>query len=683
MSDPAGPARVSAVEIARLAGVGRAAVSNWRRRHPDFPRPVGGTETSPAFSLTEVEAWLRAQGKIAEVPLRERVRQQLERLRHPADSPAAPLVPALALLLLLRRDPARWQALALRPDHELATELPAALGLLADRTLGPSGARLLRLPALYGSTQLGLARLLAEYAAEFPDDGPQAVAAELTGGPSDSAHRPGAALSAEVAALMGRLARTDAPDTLYDPACGGGTLLLAAGSGSDGDGQGDEQGGVHRGSFCGQEADADLAAVALLRLALRCPADGPLPLPLHLAAGDALRAEAALPGVNADAVLSRPPYNERNWGADELAYDPRWEYGLPARADSELAWVQHCLARVRPGGLVVLLLPGAVAARRSGRRVRADLLRRGALRAVLALPTGVAAPAAVPLHLWLLRRPAPGEPAPLRVLLADVSGSPEDYPEAVLDAWRGYESGGLPDLPGVHRAVPVIDLLDDAVDLTPARHLPQRPADAHGVLTAQQQRLAALLAQLAPPAAALPGHRPGGPAAGDEAGPGGELGRSASTVGELLRGGGLELLGEGEPVREGDVVLPAPGGVGGGVGGAAAEVHAGPPVPAPRGAQVLRPDPAVLDPWFLAGFLGAALRAERSGSTGTGTTLSRRDVRRARVPRLSPAEQRRYAAPFRQLALFERGLAEAAALGEQLAQGIAAGFADGSLLPEE
>ena len=679
MSDPAGAARVSAVEIARLAGVGRAAVSNWRRRHPDFPRPVGGSETSPAFSLTEVEAWLRAQGKIAEVPLRERVRQQLERLRHPADSPAAPLVPALALLLLLQRDPDRWQSLAPRPDQELATDLPAALGLLAVRTLGPDGARLLRLPALYGSTQLGLARLLAEYAADFPGgDGPQAAATELTGGPADSAHRPGAALSAEVAALMGRLARTDAPDSLYDPACGGGTLLLAAGS----DGRGD----VHCGSCHGQEADPDLAAVALLRLALRCPLGVPLPLPLHLAAGDALRAEAALPGVNADAVLSRPPYNERNWGADELAYDPRWEYGLPARADSELAWAQHCLARVRPGGLVVLLLPGAVAARRSGRRVRADLLRRGALRAVLALPTGVAAPAAVPLHLWLLRRPVSGEPAPLRVLLADVSGSPEDYPEAVLDAWQGYESGRLPDLPGVHRAVPVIDLLDDAVDLTPARHLPQRPADAHGLLTAQQQRLAALLAQLAPPAAALPGHRPGDRSDGDGTAAGGELNRSASTVGELLRGGGLELLGEGEPVRAGDVVLPAPGGAGtggGGGGSVAAEVHAGPPVPAPRGAQVLRPDPAVLDPWFLAGFLGVALRAERSGGTGSGTTLSRRDVRRARVPRLLPAEQRRYAAPFRQLALFERGLAEAATLGEQLAQGIAAGFADGSLRPEE
>lgn len=59
---------VTAAGIARLAGVGRAAVSNWRRRHADFPKPVGGTETSPSFALADVEAWLRAQGKLAEVP---------------------------------------------------------------------------------------------------------------------------------------------------------------------------------------------------------------------------------------------------------------------------------------------------------------------------------------------------------------------------------------------------------------------------------------------------------------------------------------------------------------------------------------------------------------------------------------------------------------------------------------
>ncbi|MGW4632719.1 N-6 DNA methylase [Nocardia sp. NPDC004415] len=57
------PDALTAAAIARLAGVGRAAVSNWRKRYPDFPQPNGGTSASPTFSRTEVEAWLTATGK--------------------------------------------------------------------------------------------------------------------------------------------------------------------------------------------------------------------------------------------------------------------------------------------------------------------------------------------------------------------------------------------------------------------------------------------------------------------------------------------------------------------------------------------------------------------------------------------------------------------------------------------
>ena len=54
---------MTAAAIARYAGVGRAAVSNWRRRYPAFPKPVGGSPTSPTFDRAEVEAWLKATGK--------------------------------------------------------------------------------------------------------------------------------------------------------------------------------------------------------------------------------------------------------------------------------------------------------------------------------------------------------------------------------------------------------------------------------------------------------------------------------------------------------------------------------------------------------------------------------------------------------------------------------------------
>src|SRR2546421_10089370 len=69
---------VTLAEIARIAGVGRAAVSNWRRRHNTFPGPVGGTDASPLFSLVEVEAWLRQHAKLQEVGLLERLWQHVD-----------------------------------------------------------------------------------------------------------------------------------------------------------------------------------------------------------------------------------------------------------------------------------------------------------------------------------------------------------------------------------------------------------------------------------------------------------------------------------------------------------------------------------------------------------------------------------------------------------------------------
>ncbi|MEW2374221.1 hypothetical protein AB0940_33440, partial [Streptomyces sp. NPDC006656] len=60
--------RVLLAEVARMAGVTQAAVVNWRRRHPDFPAALAGTEgVHPLFDRRQVAAWLLAHGKI-EVP---------------------------------------------------------------------------------------------------------------------------------------------------------------------------------------------------------------------------------------------------------------------------------------------------------------------------------------------------------------------------------------------------------------------------------------------------------------------------------------------------------------------------------------------------------------------------------------------------------------------------------------
>ncbi|MFI9648941.1 N-6 DNA methylase [Streptomyces sp. NPDC052040] len=702
-------AEVTSAGIARLAGVGRAAVSNWRRRHADFPKPVGGTETSPSFALAEVEHWLRRQGKLAEVPLRERVWQQIT--GHPEGAVTA-LVHAGRVLVLVQERPTVWQEASAGSDARLAALLPTALDQVLTPRLGsPRGSALPSPTSPELLPSVPLLRAAADLAAEL---GPRQAYEFLLGRHLDANPRQYTLTPADLAALMADLAGP--ARSVLDPACGTGALLRAVADttapGPDGspdgsqdetqetrqhtrsrDGRTDESGPRE---LRGQDSDPGLAALTGLRLALHTRAV------VRTAAGDSLRADA-FDTLRADAVLCHPPFNERTWGHDELAYDPRWEYGFPARTESELAWVQHALARLRDGGTAVLLMPPAAASRRSGRRIRADLLRRGALRAVIALPVGAAPPYNIPLHLWVLRRPgeAPAHPelllADTGALAAEGRGGP-DWPavrETVLGAWRPFaRTGTVPQVPGVSRSVPVIELLDDDVDLAPGRHLPP-PAVSGGAeeLTALRARLdetLRLTVDLNPPAHDT-ADRTRWP---------------LTTVGELARGGALvmrtgghgphqrvltdhdvlagtapsgSLPGTGEEpvlVAEGDVVVPVLG------GGAVARVIDGATAGAALGRHLtlLRPDPAALDPWFLAGFLrGTANNRQASSYASTATRL---DVRRLQLPRLPLEQQRRFGERFRALAGFEDALRLAGRLGEQLVRGLYDGLTDGTVAPD-
>ncbi|MFF5146226.1 N-6 DNA methylase [Streptomyces sp. NPDC013157] len=722
---------VTAAGIARLAGVGRAAVSNWRRRHADFPKPVGGTETSPSFALAEVESWLRRQGKLAEVPLRERVWQQLA--GHP-DGALTALVHTGCALLLIHERPTVWLQVSAGSDERLAAMLPAALdevltarlrgsaeptvhsGRASDvaeavnRSGGAAGvnksrgaAGVNRSGGTEGVNTAPPAAALATPAVRTPT-GPQLLpstpllrgAAELAaeagarqafefllGRHLDANPRQYTLTPSELAGLMADLAGP--ARTVLDPACGTGALLRAV------DVRPHQQ-------LYAQDSAPELAALTALRLALHSRAG------VHGAAGDTLRADA-YPELRADAVLCHPPFNERNWGHDELAYDARWEYGFPARTESELAWVQHALARLADGGTAVLLMPPAVASRRSGRRIRADLLRRGALRALVALPAGAAPPYSIPLHLWVLRRPD-RTPATPEVLLVDTGkfagegrGGPDwaAVRDAVLDAWRAFERDGGPvERPGLARAVPVIELLDDDVDLAPARHLPPAAAaDGAAELTAVRERLGATLRLTVdltpPPADQAPAAR-----------------WPLTTVGELARAGALVLRtgGNGGHARvpvltdhdvlaatapsgtlpesdeeavltePGDVVVPVLGG--GSVARVIDDATAGAALG--RNLVLLRPDRTALDPWFLVGFLrGTANNRQASSYASTATRL---DVRRLQLPRLPLDEQRRYGARFRALDEFERALRHASRLGEHLVRGMYDGLTDGTVAPD-
>jgi hypothetical protein len=342
---------------------------------------------------------------------------------------------------------------------------------------------------------------------------------------------------------------------------------------------------------------------------------------------------------------------------------------------------------------------------------------------VIALPARAAATHAVPLHLWVLRRPAPDAPAPTQALMVEVAGVDETpkavYPQ-VVETYRRFtaDPSGAIEEPGFSRTVPVVELLDESTDLTPARHVRTTPTAAQPdqfaatakALRQQLERAAAELVTLS---------------GGESWPPAGSEPRSwrTATVADLLRGGALNLFratgvgrgstgDRGEP-RTGEGVSPrtltaadvagsrsASGATGDQSAGEEIEIREGDVLlpellqDVSRAARVadvqdagkhlgrhlhlIRPDPERLDPWFLAGFL---TDDDNVNAAATGTSIIRVDARRLRVPLLPLDEQQRYGRAFRYLQELRAAAETASRTAERTTRSLAVGLTTGALLP--
>ncbi|NEV85428.1 N-6 DNA methylase [Streptomyces tendae] len=683
-----GRVEVTAADIARIADVKPTAVSNWRKRHDDFPRPVGGTDRSPRFDLGQVEAWLRQQGKAQRIPVAERLWQTFESVR---GSSAAEDALALTGVLLLHlrlhpeepipRDKTGFGQLMERAEHTFAHVPGGAVGSLGQ----------LVTPLQYdlGARQLSLLTAAAETAAA---EGAEETFGQLCERFLAQGPRSGfAATPRELADLMVALVGPPATGTVLDSSCGSGTFLLAA-----------AEAGSRR--VQGQELNHSLAMLAALRLAFRNADRGDTaPVSFDIQTGDTLR-RPAFPRGRAGAAVGHPPFADRNWGYEDLTADPSWEYGIPPRGESELAWVQHTLAHTAPGASVALLLPPAVGSRPSGRRIRVELLRRGALRAVISLPAGYAAHYALALQIWVLRHPSVDDPDPERLLVVDASAE-TDPRELIAGIWSEYaaDPGSFTPRPGVARAVPLLDLLEDA-DVTPRRHLPQPTAPGVSLAalsatrSAVEDHLKALLSRL-PSVPELPelteieragirtvslGElaksgavvlRRSAPAGGSRTseGPPGPGEARFVTARDVVEGRPASESGpapedplQHQPVRAGDILLPVVTQTV--VARVATNEDAG-AYPAPTLHQIRVTDTELLDPWFVAGYLSSSEGGHQAASASSSLGLHTRvDPRRVRVPLLPIERQRVYGEAFRTIAEFTRALRAAHDLGQDLAR---------------
>ena len=143
-------------------------------------------------------------------------------------------------------------------------------------------------------------------------------------------------------------------ESIYDPTCGTGGMLLEAVHHVR-----ETQGDVRKlwGKLFGQEKNLTTAAIARMNLYLHGAED------FQIVRGDTLRGPAFYLGDNLatfDCVIANPPFSLEKWGEEVWSSDPygRNFAGMPPGKSGDYAFVQHMLKSMAAGtGRMAVVLP--------------------------------------------------------------------------------------------------------------------------------------------------------------------------------------------------------------------------------------------------------------------------------------------------------------------------------------
>ena len=478
-SRPSDSSLVSLADLASMAGVSRPAVTNWRRRHDDFPAPVHEDSSGTLFKLAEIENWAAAHDKHLQ---KRSVDQHVWAALNMARSNG--ILEECVLLAMVAMGAAEAAERNGRDERDLLLEIAH----LAPADRGTAAAFLLdqyawEMPVraedlLPGTTRYGRihSEALAQITNIAAEAGRRAVFEALLAALTRSSSGAGIATDRGVARLMVRLARPRG--AVCDPACGTGTLLLSAAEAAAFEGM----------AISGSDINIRMVAVARLRLFVH-GLDADVQAVDSFEGADARR-------QSADTVLSNPP-----WGArlPDRSLDQQWALGRLPGSRADLAWVQLAVHLLRPDGVAALCLaPGVLF--RSG--AEADIRRRlvvgGCVRAVISLPPGAASVHKGIAPVVLLLRPLARSNSTPPVIMIDASSAMGDdnarvslNDEAIAGIVAAFEAfdkdAAAPDscrFPTA--AVPVSQLLnDEQCNLAPSRWIqhPGQVADSAAQLT--------------------------------------------------------------------------------------------------------------------------------------------------------------------------------------------------------
>lgn len=276
-------------------------------------------------------------------------------------------------------------------------------------------------------------------------------------------------------------------ETVYDPACGTGGMLIeviehvkAAGGRPQ----------TLWGKLYGQEKVLATSGIARMNLLLHGVED------FKIAREDTLREPAFFTGSHLaqfDCVIANPPFSLKNWGEQAWASD-RWGRnrlgGVPPKGYADWAWVQHMFTSALPGkGRVAVVLPqGALFRQGTEGRIREFVLKADLIEAVIGLAPNLFYGTGLAACVLILRRM---KPAATRGKVLFVNGEKlfkrgrtqntlePEHAETLLNAYRAFT-----DEPGLARVATLADIKANGFNLNIPLYV--APADSGDRVTLAQ-----------------------------------------------------------------------------------------------------------------------------------------------------------------------------------------------------
>lgn len=172
-------------------------------------------------------------------------------------------------------------------------------------------------------------------------------------------------------------------ETIYDPACGTGGMLLGAVQHVR-----ESENNIKRlwGKLYGQEKNLTTSNIARINLLLHGIED------FQIVRGDTLRQPAFFQGdslATFDCVIANPPFSLENWGHKIWETDPygRNFAGLPPKSNGDFAWIQHMIKSMAhtTGRMAVVLPHGVLFRSGSEAKIRRKILEMDILEAIIGL----------------------------------------------------------------------------------------------------------------------------------------------------------------------------------------------------------------------------------------------------------------------------------------------------------